>query len=92
MNKLDVIQESLNLCKRHICCNRARRFLFPPRKGGGPFIVGQGRMTFLPQQQWYLDVGDGGVLITAQYCPFCGEKLEDYERETNEQSTKSYQL
>lgn len=67
-------EASLNLFERHLCCDDAGYYLFPPRKSGK-----WGNMTFFSIDTWHIDLGDGGPLLIVQFCPFCGEKLEAKE-------------
>ena len=64
-------EKSLDLFDRHLCCDCAEFYLYPPRIGGVYCNT-----TFHPFSSWIIDVSDGGALIPVKFCPFCGEKLE----------------
>lgn len=75
--KLTHLKESLYLFTRHICCDDAGGYLFPPSRGTGSYVrVNEGYVEVNEMDDWRIDIGDGGVLVAVKFCPFCGELLE----------------
>jgi len=77
MSELRKIKESLYLFERHICCDDAEYYLFPPNKATDGFVQLEiGTIRINAVRFWYIDIGDGGNIIKVRFCPFCGENLE----------------
>ena len=68
-------RESLQVCERHVCCDEAEEWLYPPRREG-MLERGRGRAFFRPIETWYIDQGRGGPIIPVRVCPWCGVELE----------------
>jgi len=91
--KMDVrpFLESSYLLPRHTCCYDAHELLFPPSSQVSVPIGKEDGVEYVAIcrsiEQWNIDVdgiaGTGIVpLVFVEFCPFCGERLPESEKET----------
>lgn len=65
---------------RHVCCELAGRLLVPPHPSTKAYRLGpEGGSVSLRRRVPYWHIVHAG-LVEILFCPFCGERLEQWER------------